>query len=89
MGLFNPGIDIQTSAGRLGLVPQGVVGVHAFDGDGPLFQSIARVTGKLNHSSYRPTVVAAGQVTVLNEGFVAVARCKGCTVKNEQRRGKN
>lgn len=69
--------DIQTSAGRLSLVPLGIVGVHTFNGDRALFQSIARVAGKLHHSSHGPSAVAAGQVTVLHKGFVTVACCKG------------
>lgn len=65
--------DILTSAGRLGLIPLGIVRVHAFNGDRTLFQSIARVTGKLHHSSHCPSVVTTGQVTVLHKGLVAVA----------------
>lgn len=76
------GPDIQTSAGRLGLVPLGIIGIHAFNGDRPLFQSIAGITGKLHHSSHCPSVVATSQVTVLHKGFVAVACSKGCGRKS-------
>lgn len=72
------GPDVQTSAGRLSLIPLGIVGVHAFNGNRPLFQSIPRITSKFHHSSHCPCVVTTGQVTVLHEGFVAVSCCKGC-----------
>lgn len=72
------GPDIQTSTGRLGLIPLRIVGVHTFNGNGPLFQSIPGITSKLHHSTHSPCVVTTGQVTVLHEGFVAVACCKGC-----------
>ena len=75
------GTDIQTSAGGLSLIPLGIVGIHAFNGDRALLQSIARVTGKLHHSSHCPSVVTTGQVTILHEGLVAVACCKGCGEK--------
>lgn len=67
-----------TSAGRLRLVPLGVVGVHAFDGDRALLQGVAGVAGELHHSAHGPAAVAAGQVSVLHKGLVAVAGCEGC-----------
>ena len=73
--------DIQTSAGRLSLVPLGIIGDDAFNGYRSLFQSVARVTGKLHDSSHCPSVVATGQVTVFHKRLVAVARCKGCSTK--------
>lgn len=68
--------EVRTSAGGLRLVPLGIVGVHAFNGDRALFQSVSRVAGKLHHGPHCPGAVAAGQVTVLHKRFVAVARRK-------------
>lgn len=72
---------IPTSARRLRLVPLGVLGVHALDGDGALLQGIAGLAGKLHHSSQCPRGVAAGQVAVLDEGLVAVTGGEGCGSK--------
>lgn len=73
--------EIRTSAGRLGLVPLGIVGVRAFNGDRALLQGVAGVAGKLHHSSHCPGAVATGEVAVLHKGFVAVACCKGWGAK--------
>lgn len=75
------GVGIRTSAGGLRLVPLGVIGVHALDGDGPLLQGVAGVAGELHHGAHRPSGVAAGQVSVLDEGLVAVANGEGCGAK--------
>lgn len=72
---------IRTSACRFGLIPLRIVRVHAFNGDRTLFQSVARVAGKLHHSSHSPRTVPTGQVTIFNEGFIAVSCCKGCETK--------
>lgn len=72
---------LQTSAGGLGLVPLGVVGVHALHADGALLQGVAGVAGELHHGAQRPRGVAAGQVAVLDEGLVAVTGSKGCGAK--------
>lgn len=74
---------IRTSAGGLGLIPLGVIRVHALDGDGPLLQGVSGVAGELHDGAQGPRGVAARQVAVLNEGLVAVARGEGCGAPEE------
>lgn len=69
---------LETSAGGLGLVPLGVVRVHALHANGALLQGVAGVAGELHHGAQRPRGVAARQVAVLDEGLVAVAGGEGC-----------
>lgn len=75
---------LQTSAGGLGLVPLGVVGVHALHADGALLQSVAGVAGELHHGAQRPRGVAARQVAVLDEGLVAVTSSEGCGARRRR-----
>lgn len=62
-----------TFAQRLCVVPVWIPGTDALDNGGALLQSVAQVTGKLDHSSNAVQRVGGGEVSVLEVRLVAVA----------------
>ena len=68
--------SVLTSAGRLRLVPLGVLDVDTLDDDGALLQSVSRVARKLHHGPHPEPRVAAAEVPVLHKRAVARAFSK-------------
>lgn len=67
-----------TSAGRLCLIPLGVMGVNALNDDGALLQGVARITAELHGGTHRVGRCAAAEVAIFDKGLIAVALLEGC-----------
>lgn len=75
-----------TFAKRLRVVPVRIPGTDALDDWGPLFQSVARVAGELDHRPHAVERVGGGEVAVLEVRLVAVAALKRWRRKRHARR---
>lgn len=69
-----------TFAQRLCVIPVWIPRADALDHRGALFQRVARVAGKLNHSSNAIQRVRSCEVSILEVRLVAVTALKSCSI---------